>query len=49
MWQEETMSGPSKEAALLRAKAATNPTYTYEECMDYYRIYSRYYDNVSTN
>ena len=47
MWQSETMSGQSKEAILLRAEAATNPTQTFEECMDYFSKYSRYYDDVS--
>ena len=47
MWQEETMKGQSKEAILLRAEAAANPTHTFEECMDYYTNYSHYYDDVS--
>ena len=47
MWHEETMKGQSKEAILLRAEAAANPTHTFEECMDYYTNYSHYYDDVS--
>ena len=49
MWQEETMGGQSKEAILLRVKAAANPTQTFEECMDFYSNYSPYYDDVSKN
>ena len=49
MWHEETMSGQSKEAVLLRAKSTQSPTQTFEECMDYYSKYSRYYDDVSKN
>ena len=47
MCQEETMGLHTKEAMRLRVKAVKNPTQIFEEYMDCYNYYSRYYDDVS--